>query len=333
MLTSLIFTLAAATLGNASFNDRKTLENDLKALSAESDGKVGVCVLDSLNNEPICSHGNEPFPMQSVMKMIVSAVAMERIDQQKLKLDTIITIKPEQISPGPQEFAEIVRKKGQYPATVEELIRRSIVDSDSTSIDVLLDHIGGIAGVQEFLKQKKMEGIRIDRNERDLQSEFSGLTWQAPYAEAGKFEAAMEAAPLARRELALEAYLKDPRDTSTPAAMVKFLKALASGQLLSPASTQKLLSIMEQTVTGPDRLRAGLPKSWKIAHKTGTSYTVNGRAATTNDVGVLTAPDGSTLAIAVFIADSRRKNSERAGIIAKAARIVTSAWEGNKRKS
>ncbi len=136
-----------------------------------------------------------------------------------------------------------------------------------------------------------------------------------------------------KRERALEEYLKDPRDTSTPAAMVKFLKALASGQLLSPASTQKLLSIMEQTVTGPDRLRAGLPKSWKIAHKTGTSYTVNGRAATTNDVGVLTAPDGSTLAIAVFIADSRRKNSERAGIIAKAARIVTSAWEGNKRKS
>lgn len=176
MLNTLLLT--AAIVGNSALADRRTLEKELQALSATADGKVGICALYAMDNEAICSHGSEPFPLQSVMKMVVSAAVMDTIDQKKLKLDDIIMVKPEHASPGPQEFADMVRKKGQYPATVEELIRRSIIDSDSTSVDLLLDRMGGIASIQEFLKQKKIEGLRIDRNERDLQSEFSGLTWQ-----------------------------------------------------------------------------------------------------------------------------------------------------------
>jgi beta-lactamase class A len=325
--------LAAVIAGNGSFVDRGALQKALQNLAAASDGKVGICALDKQGAEPVCVHGSDPLPLQSVMKLVASAAVMDLVDQKKLRLEDTILIKPEHNSPGPQEFADLVRKKGQYPASIEELIRRSIVDSDSTSIDVLLDHIGGTATVQDFLKRKKLEGMRIDRNERTLQSDFSGLTWQASYAAPGKFEAAMNAVPAAQRDQALANYLKDPRDTATPAGMVKFLKSLASGQLLSETSTKKLLSIMEMTATGQDRLRAGLPNSWKIGHKTGTSFTWKGRAATTNDVGILTTPDGSSLAIAVFISDSRQSNSERAAIMAKAAQAVTRAWPVDKQKS
>jgi beta-lactamase class A len=327
------FFLAAALAAPASFADRSALQKELNTIAAASDGKVGVCALETPEAEPVCVRGTERFPLQSVMKFIVSAVVLHEVDQNRLKLTDVIRVKPEDNSPGPQEFADLVRAKGEYPATIEELMRRSIVDSDSTSVDVLLQRIGGIAKVQEFLQQRKVDGLRIDRNERDLQAEFSGLKWQASYAPAGKFEAAVQAAPPAQKDQALEAYLKDPRDTSTPAAMVKFLKRLAAGELLSAASTQKLLSIMEQTVTGKDRLRAGLPQSWKIAHKTGTSASWRGRAATTNDVGIMTAPDGTTVAIAVFIADSKQSSSERGAIIAKAARAVTAAFQGTRQKS
>ncbi len=320
-----IFLLAAALTEPNSLADRAALQKDLNAITATSDGKVGVCALENVKAEPVCIRGSERFPLQSVMKFIVAAVALDEVDQSRLKLTDIIRVKPEDSSPGPQEFADLVRAKGEYPATIEELMRRSIVDSDSTSVDVLLQRLGGLGRVQDFLKQRKVEGLRIDRNERDLQAEFSGLSWQPSYAASGKFEAAVNAAPAAKKDQALEAYLKDPRDTSTPEAMVKFLKRLAAGELLSVASTQKLLSIMEGTVTGKDRLRAGLPQSWKIAHKTGTSASWRGRAATTNDVGIMTAPDGTTVAIAVFISDSRQSGSERGAIIAKAARAVTGA--------
>lgn len=318
------FLLASLIAGSGTFADRKILQKDLENLAATSDGRVGICALDQMDAEPVCVRGSVAFPLQSVMKLVVSAAVMDLIDGKKLKIDDVLIVKPEDSSPGPQDFADLVRKKGKYPATVEELIRRSIVDSDSTSIDVLLEHIGGTAAVQNFLTRKGLDGIRIDRKERNLQAEFSGFVWKASHADPQKFAAAVAAVPSSQRDQALENYFKDPRDTASPSGMVKFLKALAAERLLSPESTKTLLSIMAMTATGKDRLRAGLPNTWKIGHKTGTSGTWKGRVATTNDVGILTAPDGSTVAVAVFVSDSKQSNDERAAIIAKAARAVTS---------
>nr|AIA16206.1 ClassA_beta_lactamase [uncultured bacterium]AIA16540.1 ClassA_beta_lactamase [uncultured bacterium] len=322
MLNPLLIVLSLASTGPTT----ASLQKDLQRVVTESDGKVGICSWSLAASEAVCINGLERFPLQSVMKLIVSAAVMDAIDQKRMKLEDLITVKPEHASPGPQEFADLVRKKGSLAVTVEELMRRSIVDSDSTSIDILIEKLGGMRTVQSFLKAKNITDIRIDRNERDLQSEFCGFPWQAAYADPQKFEATMKAVPPAKRDQALETYLKDPRDTATPLGMVKFLKALAEGKLLSRTSTEKLLSIMEMTVTGPDRLKAGLPPGWKIGHKTGTSFTWNGRAAATNDVGILTAPNAARIAIAVFVTDSRHSPDERALVIAKAAKAVTGSF-------
>ncbi|RZA11376.1 MAG: serine hydrolase, partial [Proteobacteria bacterium] len=95
------------------------------------------------------------------------------------------------------------------------------------------------------------------------------------------------------------------------------------GEILSSTSTKKLIAIMEGTATGLDRLKAGLPKDWKIAHKTGTSAKWNGIMAATNDVGLLKGPSGEVVAIAVFVADSKASNEERAAVISKAAALAT----------
>ncbi len=84
---------------------------------------------------------------------------------------------------------------------------------------------------------------------------------------------------------------------------------------------------MKKTVTFPDRLRAGVPSGWTIGHKTGTSRTRNGINGVTNDVGILTAPDGRHVAVAAFVAESRTGNEERAAMIAAAARAITAAYE------
>ena len=67
----------------------------------------------------------------------------------------------------------------------------------------------------------------------------------------------------------------------------------------------------------PDRLKAGAAPGWTVAHMSGTSGGWKGLTAATNDVGILTGPDGSHLAIAVFVADSRATAGDRAAIIAK----------------
>jgi len=301
------------------------LEQQLRTLAASTDGRVGVCAGDVATAATACVNGDVRFPMQSVMKLVVAAAVMDAVDGQHLKLNDVIVLRPEDASPGPQDLANLVRARGRLEVTVDDLMRRAVADSDSTSVDALIERLGGVAAVQSFLQRKQVTGLRIDRDERHLQAESVGLVWRPAFADDKVFQAAIAALPVAQRDAAWRRYLTDPRDTTTPTGMAGFLTALATGKLLSPASTTHLLAVMAATVTGGDRLKAGLPPGWTLGHKTGTGREWQGMTSDTNDVGILTAPDGRTLAIAVFVARSRGSNEQRAAVIAEAARLVTSA--------
>ena len=65
-----------------------------------------------------------------------------------------------------------------------------------------------------------------------------------------------------------------PRRARSSAALAR----LKRGELLSPASTQRLLYIMGNTQTGPNRLKGGLEPGWTLSHKTGTGQEFGGYA-------------------------------------------------------
>jgi beta-lactamase class A len=153
-----------------------------------------------------------------------------------------------------------------------------------------------------------------------------GLFWKEEYVDPETFAAAIRALPLARRDEAWKVHLKDPRDKATPVGVVEFLKKLMLGQLLSHSAAGKLLSTMAQTATGKDRLEAGVPSGWKVAHKTGTGRSWNGVTETTNDVGILTAPDGTNIPVAVFLAGSKSSADDQAATIARVARSVSNSY-------
>jgi beta-lactamase class A len=85
---------------------------------------------------------------------------------------------------------------------------------------------------------------------------------------------------------------------------------------------------MEQTSTGPMRLPAGLPPGWTIAHKTGTGQDLFDQSTGYNDVGLITAPDGRTYAVAVMIASTHRPVPERMTLMASVAAAVVAAHDG-----
>jgi beta-lactamase class A len=85
---------------------------------------------------------------------------------------------------------------------------------------------------------------------------------------------------------------------------------------------------MTETTTFPGRIKGLLPAGTIVAHKTGSSRTVNGLARTTNDVGLITLPDGRHLAIAVFVADSTADMEAREAVIAKITRAAWDFWVG-----
>ena len=55
------------------------------------------------------------------------------------------------------------------------------------------------------------------------------------------------------RKAAFDRYVEDPYDGAAPSAIVDALARLKRGELLSPASTARLLSIMGNTKTGANR--------------------------------------------------------------------------------
>ncbi|HYL64916.1 MAG TPA: serine hydrolase [Candidatus Methylomirabilis sp.] len=110
------------------------------------------------------------------------------------------------------------------------------------------------------------------------------------------------------------------RNWATPNGAVELLKDLGKGAGLSAGSRAMLMKWMSESVPGAKRLKGLLPAGTVVAHKTGTSGTREGMTRATNDIGIVTLPDGRYLAVAVFIADSRATEDVRDGVIAESAK-------------
>jgi beta-lactamase class A len=322
MRGAVCFALAVVLAVVAASAQPGQLQNELIRITRGFDGRVGVCVQDS--SSTACVNGAQRFPLQSVMKLLVGIATMDAVEQRGWMLDDAVIVRRQDLSLAVQPLATLVTGEG-FRTTIDDLVRRAIVDSDSAATDFLIARLGGPRAVQAVLDRRHVSGVRFDRDERRLQTEIAGITWRPEFVDGALLDRAWAAIPEARRDAAFRAYQKDPRDTATPLGMAALLHSLAHGTLLSPASTRRLLEIMTQTVTFPDRLKAGVPPGWTLAHKTGTSNTWRGVTAATNDVGVLTAPGGRLISVVVFIADSKASAENRAALMANVARAVVRA--------
>jgi beta-lactamase class A len=316
--------VGVATSARAGSLDMTTLPTILQTAVGKFDGTVGVCARDSVG--PVCVHGGDPFPMESVANLIVAVAVLDAVDRLGWRLDEPAALKQEDASVIAPSGANVASAPEGSAPTLDDLLSRMVVDSDNAATDFLIRRLGGPTSVQAMLDRQKLEGLRVDRDERHLQTEFLGLEWRPNLIDNAALGKAISEIPAGRRQQALDAYLADPRDTATPSGMITFLAALQSGKLLSPASTAHLLAMMADTTVFPDRLKAGLRPGWSIGHKTGTSATWKGIAAATNDVGILTARDGGIVTVAVFIKGSTRSAKERAAFIADIARKIVDAY-------
>ena len=123
---------------------------------------------------------------------------------------------------------------------------------------------------------------------------------------------------LDRRETELnEARPGDPRDTTTPAAMVELLRRTVLGDALSASSREQLTAWLVANNTGDKRLRAGVPNGWRVGDKTGT-----GGNNATNDVGVLWPPGRAPVILAAYYVEARASDEERNAVLAEVGRLA-----------
>lgn len=277
------------------------IRDQINQLGSGFDGRVGIAVKSIDDGWSAGWKDRELYPQQSVSKLWVAITALDAVDRGKVSLDDPVTLTTADLTLFHQPIAQEVLKTGSYTTTLADLMTREITQSDNTANDRLMRSVGGPRAVRAMIARKHLGAIRFANGERAMQSRIAGISWSQNYAIDGKFFEVRDSLPLNLRQAAFDHYVASPYDGAAPRAIVNALARLKRGELLSPKSTAYLLDIMSHTHTGPNRLKGGLQPGWTLSHKTGTGQELGGAQAGYNDIGILTAPDGRSYAVAVMI--------------------------------
>jgi beta-lactamase class A len=259
-------------------------ENDsaarIAAIEARIGGRIGVTALDTGNSRRLDYRQDERFPMCSTFKFLAAAAVLKRVDEKQEKLERFVPYGAKEIL----EYAPVTKehlKDGGM--TLDALCMAAIEQSDNTAGNLLLDAIGGPAGLTNFVRTFGDRVTRLDRIEPELNSAIPG----------------------------------DERDTTTPAAICSDMRRLLLGDALSETSRRQLEDWLHRNETGAPMIRAGVPKNWIIGDKTG-----RGSNAATNDIAIMRPPGRAPILLAIYSVGSTATPNDRAAAIAEVAKIV-----------
>lgn len=305
--------------------DLDGLTKAVSAIAAEAHpAALGVGLTNLESGQAFTFNGERRFPMQSVFKLPLAAAVLAEMDAGRLLMTEQVYLTEAQLSGGFSPIAAAWPQRRDY--TLKALFEAMVIDSDNTAADILMKRIGGPGAVQAWLTARHVADVRVDRYERELQSEVLGLpSFRPAWRDPAVFARAREAVPAAQRLAAMRRYMADPRDTATPRGMLELLQMLDRQELVSPASTKWLVQLMGRMSRGNGRIRAGLPKDAFLAHRPGTAWVDQGISPAHNDVGVFTLADRRSYALAVFLSGSTLDDAGRDRIVAEVARAAVRA--------
>jgi beta-lactamase class A len=262
--------------------DISALVDDITRIQKESGGRLGVAILDSELSKRLELNAHDRFPMCSTFKLLASAAVLKRVDGGTEKLDRVVKYTKADIVP----YTPATEKHIDEGMTLAALCEAAVTLSDNTAGNMILSAIGGPAGFTAFARTLGDRMTRLDRIEPFLNESKPG----------------------------------DPRDTTTPIAMLRDIQELLFGKALSAASKEQLKQWMVANKTGDKRMRAGLPATWEVGDKTGT-----GDQGSTNDIGVIWPPQRKPILFSIYLTGTTAPPKEREAAIAAIGLAVASA--------
>jgi beta-lactamase class A len=168
----------------------------------------------------------------------------------------------------------------------ERLCEAAVRYSDNTAANLLLEVLGGPAGVTAYARSLGDRVTRLDRTEPTLNEALPG----------------------------------DPRDTTSPSAIATDYEAIVLGTALAAADRALIAGWLNGSTTGAGRIRAAVPAGWTAGDKTGT-----GGYGTDNDVAILWPPRRPPITLAVMSTRSTSTAPPDNALVATAARTVLAA--------
>lgn len=290
MLTRRAVLAASLALGGtaatAGAYDTQAADAALVDLERRHGGRLGVVIWRPADGLRIARRADERFAMCSTFKTLAAAAVLARVDRGREDLERRIVFGKAQVVTYSPVTGPRVGGEGM---TLAEICAAAIRFSDNTAGNLLLDSLGGPAGLTRFARGLGDEITRLDRYETLLNEATPG----------------------------------DPRDTTSPEAMARNLRKLLLCSTLSPESRRRLSQWMASNTTGDARIRRGMPKGWVVMDKTGA-----GDNGTTNDVAVVLPPSGQPAIVAIYYAEAQATGAQRNAVIADVARVAAQALVG-----
>ncbi|MGY0070723.1 class A beta-lactamase [Streptomyces sp. QTS137] len=247
------------------------LDRTLRELEKSYGGRIGAVGIDLGTGRTVRYRADERFPFNSMFKVFACAAVLHkaRTDAPGL-MDEVVRWKPAEMADLTANSPETIEytDTGMTPA---QLCRAGITKSDGFAGNMLLKQIGGPRGLTEFFRETGDRTSRLDRPE-------PGLTEWKP---------------------------GETRDTTTPAAAARTFTELTTGKTLHARDRARLVGWLKASLTGANRIRAGLPEDWTVGDKTGTGGARN--YGTANDLAIVWTP-GSNAPIVLSVFTNRDSN-------------------------
>ncbi|HYM12310.1 MAG TPA: class A beta-lactamase [Bryobacterales bacterium] len=289
---TLVFAIILAFASSSTLLAEDSLRQQIATIAAGAHGEV--CVACSVPGSALNCDFNAfaHAPMQSVFKAPLALTALHLVERGKLSLDASIRflasdrILPHVYSPLQDEYPG-----ADVDIPLRRLLNLAVSSSDSVAADIVLRVIGGPKVVGRYMNECGIDGFHMEDGEASLQRDP-----KAQY-----------------------------RNWFEPAGAVQFLRLLNDHPPLTAEHAALLLGWMRDTTPGAQRIKGRLPAGTVVMHKTGTSGAAHGLTAATNDIGLITLPDGRRLAIAILITDSTADGATRDSVIARIARAAYDA--------
>ncbi|MFI7465200.1 class A beta-lactamase [Nonomuraea sp. NPDC049646] len=260
------------------------VRKELRALETSYQGRIGAYAIDTGTGKTLSYRGGERFAGASTFKAVLCGAILDKArtsDPGLLDRTLRWTAKDVVVNSPISGRPENVRNG----MTVDRLCHAAVTASDNTAANVLLKQIGGPAGLTRYYRSLGDPAGRLDRWEPELNDWKPG----------------------------------EKRDTVKPAFMARNLRKLSLGDALVPEDRQRLNGWLRASVTGAERIRAGVPRDWVVGDKTGGGA---GAYAPGNDIAVAWPPSGAPVIIAIFTHRTDPAATMDNSVIAKAAAVL-----------
>lgn len=258
-----------------------SIQKQLAELEASSEGRIGVYAINMANGTHLGYRANERFPTGCTSKVIGVATILKKSMNDSALLSQRISYSKKELT----NWNPITEKYLSSGMTVEQLCAASISYSDNTAMNLLVKQMGGLDQMTLFAHSLGNTSFRQDNG------------WPEEAYSGGK---------------------GDLKDSSTPKDMANSLQKLAFTDALAKPQREMLISWLKANTTGEFRIRAGLPKGWVVADKTGTG----GAYGTTNDLGIIWPPGCAPIIMAIYYTNDVKSAVKREDIVASATQLL-----------